>query len=117
GQAFMVEMLKQLGLPREVSVAPGTEPADREVPVDTHAPHVVGDPARERLDASDVATPLLECLPSHWPLHGFQSVRPTITASNRGLIVPRKSKRARAVGTSSLPPCLRGRRTHTCDSG
>ena len=54
-------MLEELGLPREISVAPGTETTDREVPVDAHAPHVVGDSASERFDASDVVTPLLEC--------------------------------------------------------
>jgi len=67
GQTFTVEVLEELGLPREISVSPGTETTDREVPVDAHAPHVVGDSARERLDASDVFTPLPECLPSHRP--------------------------------------------------
>ena len=65
GQTFTVEVLEELGLPREISVAPGTETTDREVPVDAHAPHVVGDSASERFDASDVVTPLPECLPSH----------------------------------------------------
>ena len=41
-----------LGLPAEISVAPRTETTDREAPLDAHAPHVVGDPAGERLDAS-----------------------------------------------------------------
>ena len=59
-------MLEELGLPREISVAPGTETTDREVPVDAHAPHVVGDSAGERFDASYVVTPLPDCLPSHW---------------------------------------------------
>jgi hypothetical protein len=58
-------MLEELGLPREVSVAPRTETTDRKVSVDAHAPHVVGDSASERLDASDSITPLLECLPPH----------------------------------------------------
>src|SRR5262249_49162153 len=53
-------------LPREISVAPGTETSDGEVPVDAHAPHVVGDSASEWFDASYVFTPLPECLPSHW---------------------------------------------------
>ena len=39
---------------------------DREVPVDAHAPHIVGDAASERFDAGYVFTPLPECLPSHW---------------------------------------------------
>ena len=58
-------MLEEFGLPREISVAPGTETTDREVPVDADAPHVVGDSASERFDASYVFTPLPECLPSH----------------------------------------------------
>jgi hypothetical protein len=58
-------MLEELGLPREISIAPGTETADREAPVDSNAPHVVGDSAREPLNASDVVTPLFECFPSH----------------------------------------------------
>src|SRR5262249_49301646 len=66
GQTFTVEVFEELGLPREISVAPGTETTDREVPVDAHAPHVVGDPASEWFDASYVFTPLPECLPSHW---------------------------------------------------
>ena len=43
GQTFTVEVLQELGPPHEISVAPGTETADREVPVDAHAPHAVGD--------------------------------------------------------------------------
>ena len=54
GQTFTVEVLEELGLPREISVAPGTETTDREVPVDAHAPHVVGDSASEWFDASYV---------------------------------------------------------------
>src|SRR5262249_12087203 len=64
GQTFTVEVLEELGFPREISVAPGTETTDREVPVDAHAPHLVGDSASERFDARDVFTPLPECLPS-----------------------------------------------------
>ena len=66
-QTFTVEVLEKIGLPPEISVAPGTETTDRTVPVHPHAPHVVGDSASERFDASDVVTPLPECLPSHWP--------------------------------------------------
>src|SRR3954454_18090241 len=58
GQTFTVEVLQELRLPREISLAPGTETTDREVPVDAHTPHVVGDSASERFDASDVFTPL-----------------------------------------------------------
>jgi hypothetical protein len=65
GQTFTVEVLEEPGLPREISVAPGTETSDREVPMDERAPHVVGDAANEWFDASYVFTPLSECLPSH----------------------------------------------------
>ena len=58
---------------RRISVAPGTETTDREVPVDPHAPHVVGDSASEAFDASCPFTPLPECLPSHWPHHPLHS--------------------------------------------
>jgi hypothetical protein len=65
-QPFAVEVSQQLGLPREVSVAAGAETTDREMPVDAHAPHLVdANSASERFDTSDVAAPLLECLPSH----------------------------------------------------
>src|SRR5262249_15352308 len=66
-QTFAVEVLEEPGLPREINVAPGAETTDREAPVDAHAPHVVGDSASEPFDASDVFTPLPECLPSHGP--------------------------------------------------
>ena len=65
GQTFTVEVLEQPGLPRKISVAAGTQTTDRKMPVDTHAPHVVGDAASERFDASNVVTPLLEYLLSH----------------------------------------------------
>jgi hypothetical protein len=60
-----VEANEEPGLPREISVAPDTATSDRELPVDAHAPHVVGHAASERFNAGDVITPLLECLPSH----------------------------------------------------
>ena len=53
----MVEVLEELGLPREVGVAPATETTDGKSPVDAHAPHVVGNSASERLDASCVFAP------------------------------------------------------------
>ena len=49
-------MLEELGLPRAIGVASGTETTDREVPVDAHAPHVVGHSASEWFDASYVFT-------------------------------------------------------------
>ncbi len=58
-----VTMPEAAGLPRKISVAPGTETTHREVSVDAHAPHVVGDSASERFDASDVFTPRPKCLP------------------------------------------------------
>jgi hypothetical protein len=66
GQTFAVEVLEEIGFPREISVAPGTETTDCEMTVDAHAPHIVRDSASERFDASYVFTPLPECLPSHW---------------------------------------------------
>jgi hypothetical protein len=44
-------VVEELGLPREIGVAPGAEATDREAPVDAHAPHVVGDSTSERFDA------------------------------------------------------------------
>ena len=63
---------EEIGLPREVRVAPRTETTDRKASVDPHAPHVVGDAASERFEASDIVTPLRECLPSHWPFCPLQ---------------------------------------------
>jgi hypothetical protein len=37
----------EFGLPREISVAPGIETTDREMPVEADAPHVIGDSASE----------------------------------------------------------------------
>jgi len=65
GQTFAVEVLEEFGLPREIRVAAGAEPSDRDLTTDAYAPHVVGDPASEPFDASDILTPLVECLPSH----------------------------------------------------
>jgi hypothetical protein len=59
--------MEELGLPREISVAPGTDTADRKVPLNANAPHVVV-AASEQIDACDVVAPLLEYLPSHWPI-------------------------------------------------
>jgi hypothetical protein len=65
---FSVQVLQQVGLPREINVAALAETTDREVPVDTHAPHPVdASSASERFAANDVVTPLLECHPSHRP--------------------------------------------------
>ena len=67
------EVLEELGLPCEISVAPETATTDRAVPVDAHDPHVVGHSASERFDERDVVTPLLECRPSHWPHHSLRA--------------------------------------------
>jgi hypothetical protein len=76
---------EKLGLPREISLAPGAETTDREVPIDAHAPHVVGDSASERFDATGIFTPLRECLPPHWPhLTGF---RTSLFSATRALSV------------------------------
>jgi hypothetical protein len=45
GQTFAVEVLEELALPRQISVAPGTETTDREMPIDAHAPYVIGNAA------------------------------------------------------------------------
>jgi hypothetical protein len=71
----MVEVLEEPSLPREISVAPGSETTDRKVPVDAHAPHIVGDSTSERFDASGVDTPPRDCFPSDWPQHRF-AIRP-----------------------------------------
>ena len=52
-----MEVLQELGLPREISIAPGPETTHREVPSETHAPYVVGYTASEWFDAADVFTP------------------------------------------------------------
>lgn len=65
---FTVQMSQQAGLPGEISVAALAETTDREVAVDTHAPHPVdASSASEPFAANDVVTPLLKCLPSHRP--------------------------------------------------
>jgi hypothetical protein len=66
--------LEELGFPREISVAPGTKTTDREVIVEAYAPHVVGDSAYERFDASNVVAPLLECLPSHGDIFAHRDI-------------------------------------------
>jgi hypothetical protein len=64
GQTFTVEVLEELGLPREISIAPAAKTTYREVPADAYAPHFVGDSASERLDARAVLTPLPEVPPT-----------------------------------------------------
>jgi hypothetical protein len=91
-------VLEELSLPREISVAPGTETTDREVPVDAHAPHVVGDSAGEWFDASYVFTPLLQCLPSHW--RHFRGV-PDIARANRTSRIG--ATRITVIGTRQEP--------------
>ena len=62
-------MNPQLGFPREISGAPGTETTDRKVPLDPDGPDVVGDPAGERFDANCIFTPLPERAPSRCRYH------------------------------------------------
>ena len=59
-----VEMLERLGYPREIGVAPRAKTSDREATTDAHAPHIIGDAARESFDADCVVTPLAESVPS-----------------------------------------------------
>jgi hypothetical protein len=66
GQTLAVEVLQELGLPREISVTPATEATDREMPVDAHAPHLIdANSASERFNTRNAVAPLLECIPSH----------------------------------------------------
>ncbi len=60
-------MPQQVGLPREISVTSGAETTDRELPVDTHTPHLVDNSATERFYPRNVITPMFECFPSHAP--------------------------------------------------
>jgi hypothetical protein len=57
GQPLAIEVLKELGFPREISIAPCPETSHHEVLPDTHAPYVVGYTASEWFDAADVFTP------------------------------------------------------------
>jgi hypothetical protein len=62
---FAVEVSQQLDLPRQIGVAAPTEPSNRELPADAHAPHLVGDTGLVPLDTSHVVTPPIERLPTH----------------------------------------------------
>jgi hypothetical protein len=66
GQACTVEVLEELGLPREISVAPGTETTDGKLPVDAHAPHtsLATPPASDSIRA----TSSLHCLSASHPI-------------------------------------------------
>ena len=60
GHALPVEVLEELGLPGEISVASGPETTHGEAPVDAHTPHVIGDSASKRFDANRVLTSVAE---------------------------------------------------------
>lgn len=47
-QTFMVKVPEELGLPREVSVAPDTQTTDCELPMDAHAPDIIGNSPESR---------------------------------------------------------------------
>ena len=101
-------MLEELGLPREIRIAPGTKTTDREEPVDAHAPHVVGDAASERFDANDIVPPLLQCLPSHSPdLRGVLNV--LAWEHGHGALDPSRRRWTMAV----LRPSVARRRSRT----
>src|ERR1700722_7973196 len=68
-------MPQQVGLPRKVSVAAGAEAGNRELPVDTDAPHLVDASASERFKPSDVVAPLLKRFPSHASHTPIEGVR------------------------------------------
>jgi hypothetical protein len=65
-ETFTVKVSQQISLPREISVAPGTQAADCKSPMDAHAPGIIGNSAREPFKANCVFAPLQECFPSHW---------------------------------------------------
>ena len=98
-------MLEELGLPRAIGVASGTETTDREVPVDAHATHVVGHSASEWFDASYVFT---HC-PSDDIFAGFRTslVRIALRESER----PESGH-----GHTSRPIALHGERLPTRSS-
>ncbi len=56
-QPFTVQVVHQVGLPREIRVAARPQTGDGEVPVDAHPPHVVGDATGKWFDARDVSAP------------------------------------------------------------
>jgi hypothetical protein len=107
-------VLEELGLPREISVAPGTETTDREVPVDAHAPYVVGDSASERFDASDVFTPLAECLPSHRP---HRTVLPNVARAPGAVLVAVLANVPSGLPVPRRVPLLRRRHELMGDRG
>ena len=65
GHPFTVKVSQQLGFPAQVGFTSSPEPSNSQLPVDAHAPHFVDAPASERLDPSDIVTPLIERVPSH----------------------------------------------------
>jgi hypothetical protein len=81
---FTVEVSQQLGLPRQIRAAALAEPSDGKLAVDAHAPHIVHATGLEPFDASDIVTPLIECLPSHG--HSFAEARTSQAHSPRHLI-------------------------------
>lgn len=75
--AFTIEVLQQFGLPGEIGVASGSEATNSQSSVDAHGTCVIGHTIREFLYAGDVATPLVQCFPSHAQnLDMFDSVQP-----------------------------------------
>jgi hypothetical protein len=79
----VVEVVQQLGLPREVGVAAVAEPSDGKVSVDAHTPHLVGDTGPEPVDASDVVTPPIEYLPPHGPIFASSRDRQEVGFTRR----------------------------------
>lgn len=60
-----VEVLKQIGFPRQIGVRPRTKTTDRKLSADAHAPYFVGGTAGQPLDPRDVFTPLPKGFPRH----------------------------------------------------
>ena len=65
----------RLVLPEPVRAVRSPSRGDGELAADAHAPNLVGDTGPAPLDASDVVTPRIECLPAHG--HIFEEVMRT----------------------------------------
>jgi hypothetical protein len=98
-------MLEKPGLPSEVSVAPGTEATDGTVPVDAHAPHVVGDSASKRFDANDVITPPVKCLPRH--CHILAKFRTSLRCGREGLVLAFQAFVGKEINPDGQPFAMR----------
>ncbi len=101
-QGHTVEVSQQIGLPREISSAPGAQTSERELPVHAHTPHLVSDSTSTWFHPHDIVTPPRECLPSP------------------GVILPDLARRfpeippARSVPLTARPTAVRPMRVGYC---